>query len=59
MDAKHKVLKDYIQFSEDKVKTVLSVVKDLEKRMDCVRSKKHILKSVLSDYRDLKKMMDC
>ena len=55
MDAKHKVLKDYIQFSEDKVKTVLSVVKDLEKMMDCVRSKKHILKSVLSDYRDLKK----
>ena len=59
MDAKHKILKDYLQFSKDKLKTALSVVEDLEKMMDCLRSKKDKLKTALSVFEDLKKLLDC
>ena len=39
--------------------TALSVVEDLEKMMDCLRSKKDKLKTALSVFEDLKKIMDC
>ena len=50
-----KFVKDYLQFSKDKLKIVLSVVEDLEKMMDCLRSKKDKLKTALSVVEDLKK----
>ena len=37
----------------------LSVVEDLEKMMDCLRSNKDKLKTALSVFEDLKKIMDC
>ena len=59
IDAKHKILKDYLQFSKDKLKTALSVVEGLEKIIDCLRSKEDKQKTALSVFEDLKKMMDC